>query len=323
MDILDNHLKFEEAATRDGFGEALLELGSNPKVLALTADLAESTRVAKFAQKYPDRFFDVGVAEQNLVGVAAGLGLDGWIPFASSYAVFSPGRSWDQIRVSICYANSNVKIVGSHAGLTVGEDGATHQALEDIAITRVLPKMTVVVPCDSIEAKKATFALSEMRGPAYLRLGREKQLIITNQHSAFELGKAITLARGSDVTVIACGRMVFEAMRAAHLLKDEKSVRVINLHTIKPIDVDAIVNAAKETGAIVTAEEHQVAGGLGSAVSEVVGEHYSVPVIKVGVKDTFGESGTPDELLHAYGLTAEHIITAIHMALKKKDEHAR
>jgi len=313
---------FEETAIRDGFGHGLLELAdANPKVVALTADLAESTRVQDFAEKYPERFFDVGVAEQNLIGIAAGLAHEGFIPFATSYAAFSPGRTWDQIRVSVAYSGANVKIIGCHAGLSVGRDGATHQALEDVALMRVVPNLTVVVPCDAEEARKATLALGKHVGPAYLRLGREKVPTLTSKKTPFVLGKALTIAPGSDVTVIANGPLVFQAMKAAQQMQSKYSLRVINLHTVKPLDQEVIIDAAKETGAIVTAEDHQAAGGLGSAVSELVAKTCPVPVIRVGVQDSFGESGSVDELMEHYGLTTEKIIKAVEAAIKLK--HAR
>jgi transketolase len=314
--------KLEELPIRDGFGEALLELGgTNQAIVALTADLAESTRVRKFAQAFPDRFFEVGVAEQNLVGVAAGLAHAGLIPFATSYAVFSPGRSWDQLRVSVCYANANVKIVSSHSGLSVGADGATHQGLEDVALTRVLPNMVVVVPCDSTEAFKATVALAHLKGPAYLRLGREKSPVITNEKTPFQIGQAVMLTRGSDVTLVANGPMVFVALQAAQELETNGlAARVINLHTVKPLDTVTLLDAAEETGAIVTAEDHQVAGGMGSAVAEFLAANCPVPVVRVGMNDRFGESGSAKELMHHYGLTKEAVVAAAHQALELKKD---
>lgn len=308
-----------QVATRDGFGQGLLEAGKMFKeVVALCADLTESTRVEAFATAFPDRYVQVGVAEQNLAGVAAGLALGGKVPFAASFGVFNPGRNWDQIRVSICYSNLNVKIVGSHTGFSDGQDGATHQALEDIAITRVLPNMTVVVPADSIEARKATVALAKHAGPAYLRLARAKTPVITTEKTPFEIGKAQALTPGDDVTIIACGVMVGRALEAAKKLEGKLSIRVINLHTVKPIDADAIINAARQTGAIVTAEEHQRAGGMGAAVAEVLAAHQPVPVEFVGVHDSFGESGDPDELLLHYQLGVDDIIEAVEKVNKRK-----
>lgn len=310
----------EQVAPRDGFGEALLELGkTNPSVIALTADLAESTRVQKFAEAYPERFIEMGVAEQNMAGVAAGAALAGKIPFMTSYAVFSPGRNWDQIRVSICYSKANVKIIGAHAGISVGPDGATHQALEDVAITRVLPNLVVVVPCDSIEARKATLAAAAHVGPVYLRFGREKTPLVTTDSTPFILGRAQVLTAGTDVTVIANGQMVAEALTAAEQLESEKiAVRVMNLHTVKPFDTAAVVTAAQETGAVVVAEEHQQIGGLFGAVAETLAQHHPVPIESVGVRDRFGESGSPHELMTHYGLTATEIITAIRRVLERK-----
>ncbi len=312
--------EFREIAPRDGFGEGLLELGEkNDKIIALTADLAESTRVHHFASRFPDRFFDLGVAEQNLIGVSAGLAHEGFIPFAASYAVFSPGRSWDQIRVSVCYSRNNVKIIGCHAGLSVGPDGATHQALEDVAIMRVLPNMMVVVPADSVEARKATLAIAAHHGPCYLRLGREKVPVVSSVDSPFEIGKAVTVRNGTDVCVIANGPMVFMAMKAAKKLEQEVSVKIINLHTVKQLDEKAILAAAEETGAIVTAEDHQINGGLGSAVAERLGEDCPVPLERVAVMDRFGESGTASELMEHYGLNDQAIVEAVRRVLKRKN----
>lgn len=307
-------------ASRDGFGEGLVQAAEqNLQVVGLCADLTESVRMLPFAEKFPERFIQVGVAEQNLVGVAAGLALAGKIPFAASYAVFSPGRSWDQLRVSVCYSNLNVKIIGGHAGLSVGPDGATHQAMEDIAMTRVLPNLLVVVPCDAEEARKATLAIAKHIGPAYLRLGREKVRNLTTPQTPFELGRAEVFHQGRDATIIACGLMVQEALQAAlELEKEALSIRVINIHTIKPLDQAAIIAAAQETGAIVTAEEHQVHGGLGGAVAEVVTARYPVPMEIVGMPDQFGESGSASELLKKYRLTASDIKAAVHRVMLRK-----
>ncbi len=308
------------AATRDGFGQGLLKLAQkNKEVVGLSGDLVESVRMDAFAKAFPDRYIEMGVAEQNMAGVGAGLALSGKIPFIASYAVFSPGRNWDQIRVSICYSQANVKIVGAHAGISVGPDGATHQALEDVAMMRVLPNLIVVVPADSVEAEKATIAIGEHKGPAYIRLGREKTPVVTKTETPFKLGKALEIISGKDVTVIACGTLVAKAIEAAKKLDGKISVGVINLHTIKPIDIDAIIGAVKQTGAIVTAEEHQIAGGMGSAVAEVLAEHYPVPMVRVGIKDRFGESGNPDVLMSHYGLSADGIIHAIETVLKRKN----
>lgn len=306
-------------AIRDGFGRALLKLGrTNSRVVALTADVAESTRANLFSEAFPERFIEVGVAEQNLAGIAAGLAHEGKIPFMTSFAVFSPGRNWDQIRVSICYSKNNVKIIGGHAGLLAGEDGATHQALEDIAITRVLPNMTVVVPCDAVEAYKATLAIAQLNGPCYLRVVREPTPVITDNETPFELGKIVSIKPGKDVTIIATGAMVAVALQAAKSLEKKISATVLNCHTIKPIDVSAIVSSAKKTGAVVTVEDHQIAGGLGGAVAEVLSERCPVPLVRVGVQDRFGESGKPLELLEHYGLGVKNIFQAVEQVIKLK-----
>jgi transketolase len=306
--------------TRDGYGEGLLELGrTNPQVLVLDADLSKSTRTDWFQKEYPDRFFDIGISEQDMLGTAAGLALAGKIPFVTTYGVFVAGRAWDQIRTTIAYAELNVKIAGAHGGISVGADGATHQALEEIALMRVLPHMTLVVPCDAIETKKATIALASLQGPAYLRFAREATPVFTSEKDPFEIGKAITLKSGKDLTIIACGPIVYEALQAAESLNTLGiSARVINMHTIKPLDKEVIIKAAMETGAIVTAEEHQVFGGLGGAIAEVLVQNYPVPVEMIGIMDTFGESGTPEELAEKYGLTARHIVEASQKVLKRK-----
>ncbi|MBI2010542.1 MAG: transketolase family protein [Candidatus Chisholmbacteria bacterium] len=299
----------EKVAPRDGYGKGLVAAGrKNENVVVLCCDLTESTRSQWFKEAFPDRFIEVGVAEQNMAGMAVGMALSGKIPFCSSYAVFNPGRNWDQIRVSVCYTNANVKIAGAHAGISVGPDGATHQALEDIAITRVLPNMTVVVPCDSIEAEKATVALAVHDGPAYIRFGREKLPVITTKKTPFELGRAEVFREGKGVTIVACGAMVYEALIAAQEVDGE----VINCHTIKPLDVEAMVASAKKTGRVVTAEEHQVNGGLGGAVAEALTDAgVAVPIKRVGMQDSFGESGDPEELLKKYKMKAENIVEAV------------
>lgn len=303
----------KQLACRDGFGEAILELGKkDKKVVVVSADLAESTRCLEFGKKYQDRFFEVGVAEQNMAGVAAGLALEGLTPFICSFAVFSPGRNWEQIRVSVCYNQANVKIVSSHAGLNVGEDGATHQALEDIALMRVLPNMTVIAPCDFEETKKAVMAAAKMKGPVYIRFGREKCPVITTKQSKFQIGKADILKQGKDVTIIACGPMVAEALKAAEELAKQKiSAEVINCHTIKSIDKATIIKSAKKTGKVITIEEHQVNGGLGSAVAEVLSQNYPVPMKIIGMPDKFGESGTAKQLLDKYHLNFKEIINVV------------
>ena len=311
---------FGKKATRFGFGEGLVELGKkNPKVVVLGADTAGSVAIDSFQKAFPDRFFNVGIAESNLLGMAAGLSLAGYIPFAATYGVFASGRPWEQIRTTICYSNLNVKIGGSHSGLTVGPDGATHQALEEIAIMRCLPKMTVIVPSDLIETKKAVIASAEMQGPVYIRYGREASPIFTKEETPFEIGKANVLRDGKDVAIFACGIMVYEALMAAELL-DKKGIkaRVINLHTIKPIDEKAIIDAAKDCGAIVTVEEHQIFAGMGSAVAEVLVKNCPVPVEMVGVNDRFGESGDPADLIVKFGLKDINIAAAAEKVLKRK-----
>ncbi len=307
-------------ATREAYGKALVELGkSNPKVVVLDADLSKSTKTADFKAEFPSRFFNMGIAEANLMGASAGLAASGKIPFASTFAVFAAGRAFEIIRNSICYPKLNVKICATHAGITVGEDGASHQALEDIAIMRSLPNMSVIVPADAEETKKAIYSIAEYNGPVYTRLGRSGVPVLFDEDYEFVLGKGVQLADGSDVSIIACGIMVAESLKASEILAQEGiSARVINMSSIKPIDKDLIVKAAAETGAIVTAEEHNVIGGLGSAVAEVVSEERPVPVKMVGVKDTFGESGKPAHLLEKYGLTADEIVKAVKDVLKKK-----
>lgn len=310
----------ERVPTRDGFGQGLLEAGKqNQSVVALCADLTESTRMEAFAKEFPERFFNVGVAEQNLVTVAAGLAHMGKVPFVSSYAAFSPGRNYEQIRTTIALNDRNVKIVGSHGGVSVGPDGATHQMLEDVAMMRVLPNMRVVVPADSIEAAKATMGLAKEIQPAYLRLGREKSPIITTAATPFSLDKAQVLAAGKDVTLVACGIMVYEALVAAKELAGEGiEAEVINAAIIKPLDEDTILTSAHKTGAVVTCEEHQINGGLGGAVAEVLGENFPVPMERIGLRDRFGESGSPDELLAHFGLKSANIVKAAKKVIKRK-----
>ncbi len=308
------------APTRDGFGRGLLRLGKdNKNVVVLSADLTESTRAAWFQKEFPDRFFGMGVAEQDMICTAAGLALTGKIPFACTFGVFASGRAWDQIRISIAYMKLNVKIVGTHAGISVGPDGATHQALEEIALMRILPNMTVIEPCDALEAEKATIEAAKIDAPVYLRFGRAPVPIITKEEDKFKIGKADVLRQGGDITIFACGQMVYESMLACDELEKEGiSARLVNLHTPKPIDKDAIIRAASETGAIVTAEEHTVLGGLGSAVAEVVVQSCPVPIKMVGVQDRFGVSGDPDKLFDYFGLRSKNIVTAAKEALKMK-----
>jgi transketolase len=308
-------------ATRFGYSDALLMLGaSDPRVFVLDADLAKSTTTDRFKKEFPDRFIDCGIAEQDMVGIAAGLSLMGKVPFTSTYGTFMVDRALDQIRVTVAYAELNVKIVGAHGGISVGPDGATHQALEDLGIMRMLPHMTVINPCDVHEARKATLAIAAMQGPAFLRLGRESVPILTDDTTPFEIGKGITLEDGDDVTIAATGYMVYEALLAHEELKKQGiHARVLNIHTIKPIDRELLMKAARETGAVVTAEEHQVMGGFGSAVAEVLAQECPVPMEFVGIQDRFGESGTPDELLTAFGCRAANIEQAVKAVLALRD----
>ncbi len=300
-------------ATRDAYGKALAELGGrNPDVVVLDADLSRSTKTGDFYDVYPDRFFNIGIAEANMMGIAAGFATAGKIPFASTFAIFGTMRAADQVRNSICYPNLNVKIALTHAGITLGEDGASHQTVEDIAVMRALPNMTVIVPADGEETMQAVNAAAEYVGPVYLRLGRPKVPAVFDSSYKFEIGKGVVVHEGDDVAVIACGVMLSPAIEAARELAGEGiSVRVINMPTIKPIDRDLIIAAARETKGIVTAEEHSIIGGLGAAVAEVVSETAPTRVLRVGVMDTFGESGKPDQLLVKYGLTKEHIVRKI------------
>lgn len=307
-------------ATREAYGKALVKLGQvNDNVVVLDADLSKSTKTNDFYKAFPDRFFNMGIAEQNLVGAACGLATAGKIPFASSFAMFATGRAFEVIRNSVCYPKLNVKVCATHAGLTVGEDGASHESIEDMAIMRVIPNMTVLVPADAIETEQMIFEAAKFNGPMYVRLGRSAVPTLFDENYKFEIGKGVVVAPGNDATIIACGIMVNEAIIASQTLKSEGiNARVINMSTIKPIDKELIITAANETGAIVTAEEHSVIGGLGSAVSEVVSEESPVVVKKVGVKDVFGESGTPSELLKKHGLTAQDIVVAVKEAIAKK-----
>lgn len=311
---------FGNKATRFGFGESLVELGTkDDKIFVLGADTVSSVAINGFQDKFPERFANVGIAESNLLGMAAGLAISGFIPFVSTYGVFASGRPWEQIRTTICYSKLNVKIGGSHSGLMVGPDGATHQALEEIAIMRCLPNMTVLVPCDAVETKKATMAAAYHNGPVYIRYGRENVPTITEESTPFEIGKAQVMKEGKDVCIMACGSMVYEALMAADILEKEGiNAKVLNIHTIKPIDEKAIIEAAKECGAIVTAEEHQKFGGFGSAVAEVVVKNSPVPMEFVAVNDTFGESGKPSDLIAKYGLKDINIVASVKNVLKRK-----
>lgn len=316
--------KLEQKPTRDGFGTGLVEAGKNDeRVVALCADLAESTRVEWFQKEFPDRYIEIGVAEQNLATVASGMANYGKIPFVTSYATFSPGRNWEQIRTTICINDVPVKVVGSHAGVSVGPDGATHQALEDIALMRALPNMQVIVPCDMYEAHKATLALAASGKPAYIRLGRDKAPVFTTPETPFEIGKAqIFYApedNRKDVGIIATGILVHNAILAAQVLKGEGiHVSVMNLATIKPLDTKAVEQLAQDYGALVTVEEHQIAGGLGSAVAEHLAQTYPVPIEFVGMHDQYGQSGKPTELIAHYGMDVDAIIAAVKKALARK-----
>ena len=306
--------------TRDGFGKEIVELGKqNEKLIVLSGDLEDATRAEYFRDAFPQRFFNLGIAEQDVVGTAAGLTFHGLIPIACSFAVFMTNRAYDQLRLDVCYNNRNVKIVCSHTGITVGEDGASAQCLEDFAIMRVLPNLKVICPVDAIEAKKATRVIINENGPIYMRTSRAPFPIITKESDPFEIGKANVVLEGKDVTLIGCGIMVSEALKAAEILKKENiEARVINMHTIKPIDQEVIIKAAKETKAIVSAEEHQINGGLGSAIAEVLALHQPVPLEMVAVKDSFGESGSPEQLLKAYHLKDIDIAEAARKAIKRK-----
>ncbi len=311
----------DKIATREAYGNALAEFGSDSRIVVFDADLSKSTKTDTFRKKYPERFFNMGIAEGNMMVTAAGMAACGKIAFASTFAMFAAGRAFEQIRNSICYPKLNVKIGATHAGISVGEDGASHQSIEDIAIMRALPNMTVISPADAVETRHAIKAAIEHEGPVYLRLGRLNVPVIFEEGSYnYQLGKGVTLSEGSDVTIVATGLMVHAALEAKDMLKLEGiSARVINIHTIKPIDVDIIVKAARETGIIVTAEEHSVIGGLGSAVADVLSENYPVPLLKVGVQDKFGKSGKPDKLLEMYGLTAMDIYSKAKDALVMKN----
>ena len=307
---------------RTGYGETLVELGAvNKNIVVVGGDTTQSLKTSLFGDKYPDRFFNVGISESNVVSIAAGLALAGKVPFAGTYAAFIPGKCVDQIRNAIAYGNVNVKLVVSHGGLSVGPDGASHQQIEDYAITRAIPNMHVIVPADEIAARKLVYLVAEMHGTVYMRLARPKSALVYEKNGVdLKLGKSNTVRDGSDVTVIACGLMVPEAVEASDMLKKENGIscRVIDMFTLKPIDKDAIVKAARDTGAIVTAEEHNIYGGLGSAVAEILVENHPTPMRRIGVRDTFGESGEHDELLAKYGLTANDIARTVQELVKER-----
>lgn len=320
LHLVDITGKTDAEPIRKGFGRGLLEAGKRDKqVVAGCADLTDSTQMSLFKAEFPDRFVEIGVAEQNLVTVAAGLAAMGKIPFVSSYAAFSPGRNWEQIRTTICLNDRPVRVVGSHAGVSVGPDGATHQMLEDIALMRVLPNMVVIAPGDALEAEKATLALAADKRPAYLRLAREATPIVTTDKTPFEIGKAYVYREGSDVTLITTGTMTYQAMVAAEqLYKDGIEAEVIHVPTIKPLDAKTILASVEKTGAVVTAEEAQAVGGLGGAIAELLADECPAPMKRIGMQDRFGESGTPDELLEYFGLDAKHIRMAAHSVIDRK-----
>ena len=311
----------KKIATREAYGKALAELSKiNSNIVVLDADLSKSTKTADFKSVCPERFFNMGIAEGNMIGVAAGLSTCGKIPFVSTFAMFAAGRAFEQIRNSLCYPKLNVKVCATHAGLTVGEDGASHQSVEDISLMRSIPNMVVLSPSDAIETEAAIKAIAEYDGPCYVRLGRMPVNTINDYSDyKFELGKGVVVSEGNDATIVATGLMVDAAIEAKNILAEEGiNAKVINIHTIKPFDAELIIKAAKETGAIVTAEEHSIIGGLGSAVAETVSENYPVPVLRVGVKDVFGESGKPDQLLQKYGLTSQDIVSKVRAAVALK-----
>ncbi len=306
--------------TRSGFGAGLYELGNkNKNVVAMCADLTGSLKMNEFANKFPERFFQAGIAEANMVGVAAGLTIGNKIPFIGTFAAFATGRVYDQIRQSVAYSNKNVKICASHAGLTLGEDGATHQILEDIGLMKMLPNMTVIVPCDYNQTKAATIAIADYKGPVYLRFGRPKVPNFTDENQKFEIGKAINLNKGTDVSIFATGHMVWEAIEAAKILEKQKiSAEIINIHTIKPLDKKSILQSVEKTKAVVVAEEHMINGGLGDSIAQLLASKNPKPIEFVGVNDTFGESGTPDKLMEKYGLKAKNIVDAVNKVISRK-----
>ncbi|GAB4046686.1 transketolase family protein [Spirosoma litoris] len=310
----------EKKDTRSGFGAGIAELGrTNPSVVALTADLAGSLKLETFIKEYPERFVQCGIAEANMIGVSAGLTIGGHIPFATTFANFATGRVYDQIRQSVAYSNKNVKICASHAGLTLGEDGATHQILEDLGMMKMLPNMTVINPCDYNQTKAATIAIAEHVGPVYLRFGRPVIPVFTPADQKFEIGKAWTVNEGKDVSIFCTGHLVWEAIKAGEILAEQGiEADIINIHTIKPLDVEAILASVKKTGCAVSAEEHMLNGGLGDSVAQVLSQNYPAPLEYIGVHDTFGESGTPDQLMQKYGLTADKIVEQAKKAIARK-----
>ena len=305
---------------RDGYGEAVVELGrQNKNVVMLVADLLDSLKLESFKNEFPGRLIEMGIQEQNMMGVAAGMAMSGKIPFVNSIACFNPGNNWGQLRVSVCLTNENVKIIGGHSGFGNGVDGANQQSMDDLAITRVLPNLTILVPADYEQVKKAVWAMAEKKGAVYMRMTKPAREVITTKDMPFEIGKAQVLRGGKDITIFACGSMVCEAMMAAENLAGSVEVEVINMHTIKPIDVNAIIKSAKKTGKVITAEEHSITGGLGSAVAEVLAENCPTPMIRVGMRDQFGESGEPEELMQKYGLTSVNLINIIKKLVYKNE----
>lgn len=308
----------KQVATRDAYGDALLELGrERADIVVLDADLSGSTKTGKFAKTFPDRFFNIGISEQDMIGTASGLSLAGKLPFASTFAVFETGRAWEQIRQTVCYSNLNVKLVATHSGVTVGEDGASHQAIEDVALMRVLPNMTVIVPADGTETRQVIHAVADYYGPVYVRLGRSKVPAVMPDGYAFKIGKAYAFHIGKDANIIAMGIMVDSALKAAAILKENGiDAGVINMSTIKPLDTELLLKLSQTCRLIVTAEEHSIIGGLGSAVSEFLSENHPAKVLRIGIRDNFGCSGKPEELLKLYGLTAENIVRTVQEALQ-------
>lgn len=306
--------------TRSGFGDGLLEAGKrNPNVVALCADLTESVKMTAFKEEFPDRFIQVGIAESNMVSIAAGMALSGKVAYIGTFAAFATGRVYDQIRQSVAYSNTDVKICGSHAGITLGEDGATHQILEDIGLMKMIPNMVVINPCDYNQTKQATIAISEYKGPVYLRFGRPKVPVFISEETPFEIGKAIVLNEGKDVTIIATGHLVWEAIVAGEKLAEQGiDAEIINIHTIKPLDTEAILRSVNKTGCVVSCEEHQYNGGLNDSVSQLLSRNNPKPIEYIGIDDKFGESGKPEDLMVKYGLKSENIISAVHKAIKRK-----
>lgn len=320
MSLVEDFGKFSKKPMRDGYGEAIVEVARNDqRIVALVADLLDSLKLESFKKEFPNRLIEMGIQEQNMMGVAAGMAMSGYVPFVNSIACFNPGNNWGQLRVSVCLTNENVKIIGGHSGFGNGVDGANQQSFDDLAIARVLPNLTILVPADYEQVKKAVWTMAEKKGALYMRMTKPAREVITTIDTPFEIGKAQVLRGGKDVTVFACGSMVYEAMVAAEKLSGTVEVEVINIHTIKPIDVNAIVKSAKKTGKVITAEEHSIVGGLGSAVAEVLSENCPVPMIRLGMRDSFGESGEPEELMQKYGLTSVNLINLIKKLVYKNE----